>query len=212
MCGNASRCIGKYAYEKGLTDKTEITLETLAGVKTLRLDAENGRVNSVEVDMGTASFCCADVPAVGIGESAVLLPLTVCDRQWNITAVSVGNPHCVVFTRDIEKLDLPRIGAEFEKHPAFPERINTEFVELIDKTHLKMRVWERGSGETLACGTGACAVVSAAVKCGFCPADSFITVSLIGGELSVMCRRDYSLVMRGGANFVFEGEIPDAFG
>lgn len=211
MCGNASRCIGKYVYEKGLTEKSEITLETLAGVKTLHLNTEKGKVNSVSVAMGKASFTCADIPATGFGETAVLAPLTVCGREWQITAVSVGNPHCVVFTRDIDSLDLRRIGPEFENHPAFPERINTEFVEIIDKTHFKMRVWERGSGETLACGTGACASASAAVKCGLCAADEFITVSLLGGELGVKCAADYSLVMRGGAEFVFEGEVPDDF-
>lgn len=206
MCGNASRCIGKYVYEKGLTDKTDITLDTLAGQRQLHLDVFGGKVTSVSVDMGRASFSPKNVPVLSEKNEVVLEPVSLCGKDWKITCVSVGNPHCVIFTKGIDGLDLPDIGSNFENHTAFPERINTEFAELIDSTHIKMRVWERGSGETLACGTGASACVAAAVKCGLCPAEEFITVSLIGGELSIMCRSDYSLVMRGGASFVFEGE------
>lgn len=207
MCGNATRCIGKYVYEKGLTEKTEFTLETLGGIKQLRLEVKDGEVVSVTVDMGRADFKAADIPVIAETDEVVEQPLTVNGVTHLITCVSMGNPHCVIFTEGIDALELEKIGPSYENHPMFPERINTEFVEYISPRELKMRVWERGSGETLACGTGACATVSAAVKTGRCPSDEFIDVKLIGGTLKVMYKSDGTVIMKGPAAFAFEGEI-----
>ena len=207
MCGNATRCIGKYVYDKGLTDKTSITLETLSGIKYLDLDVENGEVKKVTVDMGKAVFTAKEIPVVSDKDEVVEEELTVGDRCDKITCVSMGNPHCVIFTENIADLDLEKIGPGYENNPKFPERINTEFAEYIDEKTLNMRVWERGSGETLACGTGACATVSAAVKTGRCKADEFITVKLIGGYLEIMYKSDGTVIMKGPAAFSFEGEI-----
>lgn len=207
MCGNATRCIGKYVYEKGMTDKTHFTLETLGGIKTLDLTVKDGIVEEVSVDMGKAIFEAKEIPVIFDKNEVVSEPLTVDGREWKITCVSMGNPHCVIFTDGIKDMPLEKIGPKFENHPMFPERINTEFVEYVDETHLKMRVWERGSGETLACGTGACATVSAAVKNGKCPADKFISVELIGGTLSVKYQSDGTVIMKGPAAFAFEGEV-----
>ncbi len=207
MCGNASRCIGKYVYEKGLTGKKEITLETLGGIKTLTLETDGKSVKSVSVDMGKAEFKAEKIPVIFEKDTVIDEPINVAGKEWRINCVSVGNPHCVIFTDDIMSLPLADIGPQFENHPMFPERINTEFTEITDRTHLKMRVWERGSGETMACGTGASATVSAAVKNGICDADVFVTVSLLGGDLSVMYRSDGTVIMKGPAEFVFEGEL-----
>ena len=207
MCGNATRCIGKFVYEKGLTDKTRFTLETLGGVKTLDLEVEDGEVVSVTVDMGKAVFTAKDIPVISDTDEVVEKELTVGGRTDKITCVSMGNPHCVIFTEGIDSFDLVRMGPAYENNALFPERINTEFVEYIDEKTLKMRVWERGSGETLACGTGACAVVSAAVKTGRCRADEFITVKLIGGDLQVKYQSDGTVIMKGPAAFSFEGEV-----
>lgn len=207
MCGNATRCIGKYVYEKGLTEKTEFTLETLGGIKQLRLEVKDGEVVSVTVDMGRADFKAEDIPVIAESSEVVEQPLTVNGVTHLITCVSMGNPHCVIFTEGIDALELEKIGPSYENHPMFPERINTEFAEYISPRELKMRVWERGSGETLACGTGACATVSAAVKTGRCPSDEFIDVKLIGGTLNVMYKSDGTVIMKGPAAFAFEGEI-----
>lgn len=207
MCGNATRCIGKYVYDKGLTDKTKFTLETLSGVKTLELDVKDGKVDSVTVDMGKAVFTASDIPVIADTQEVVEAPLDLCGRNDKMTCVSMGNPHCVIFTEGIDKLELEKIGPYYENYEKFPERINTEFVEYIDSRTLKMRVWERGSGETLACGTGACATVSAAVKTGRCPADEFIDVKLIGGTLRVKYCSDGTVIMKGPAEFAFEGEV-----
>ncbi|MBR4451065.1 MAG: diaminopimelate epimerase [Clostridia bacterium] len=207
MCGNATRCIGKFVYDKGLTDKTRITLETLSGIKILDLDVKDGKVEKVTVDMGKANFKAGEIPVISGSNEVVEQELTVGDRTDKITCVSMGNPHCVIFTEGIDSLELEKIGPGYENHPMFPERINTEFVEFIDPHTLKMRVWERGSGETLACGTGACATVSAAVKTGRCPADEFVTVKLIGGNLEIMYKTDGTVIMKGPAAFSFEGEI-----
>lgn len=207
MCGNGTRCVGKYVYDRGLTDKTEITLETLSGIKYLTLHPENGKVRSVTVDMGLCSFRPQDIP-IKSGSPLVKAPLEVCGKNWDITCVSMGNPHCVIFTDGIDSMPLEQIGPQFENHPLFPERVNTEFVETVDSTHLKMRVWERGSGETMACGTGACATVAAAVKCGVCAEDTPVTVSLLGGDLEIICSGG-RLLMTGPAEIVFDGEIKE---
>lgn len=207
MCGNASRCIGKYVYDKGLTDKTDITLETKSGIKKLHLNPENGKVKTVEVDMGEAILRPRDIPMNADGDSFVNKPVAVDGKEQNITAVSMGNPHAVIFTVSIDKLDLEKIGPSYENHPLFPERVNTEFCEVIDSRTLKMRVWERGSGETWACGTGACATAVAAVLNGFCKRDEEITLKLRGGDLKITYLSDNHVIMCGEAETVFEGEI-----
>ena len=208
MCGNGARCVGKFVYDKGLTDKTTVTLETLSGIKTLRLHVDNGEVKTVTVDMGKAEFSAKKVPAVFNGEEMIDSPISLAGDEWRATAVSMGNPHCVVFTdKEISSLDLERIGPEFENSPIFPDRVNTEFVNIKDSHTLCMRVWERGSGETLACGTGACAVAAAAVKCGISPFNEKITVKLSGGDLEIVCAEDYNITMTGPAEIAFEGEV-----
>ncbi len=207
MCGNGTRCVAKYVYEKGLTDKTCVTLETLAGIKTLDMDVEDGVVKSVSVQMGKADFKASDVPVIFGGDEMVSQKLSLECGEWVITCVSMGNPHCVTFVNDTKSLDLEKIGPQFEHNPIFPERVNTEFIKVIDDATLEMRVWERGSGETLACGTGACASVAAAVKNGICEMNKEITVKLLGGDLKITCGSDYSITMRGPAEFSYEGEV-----
>ncbi len=207
MCGNGTRCVAKYVYEKGLTDKTCVTLETLAGIKTLDMDIEDGVVKSVSVQMGKADFKASDVPVIFGGDEMVSQKLSLECGEWVITCVSMGNPHCVTFVNDTKSLDLEKIGPQFEHNPIFPERVNTEFIKVIDDATLEMRVWERGSGETLACGTGACASVAAAVKNGICEMNKEITVRLLGGDLKITCGSDYSITMRGPAEFSYEGEV-----
>lgn len=164
MCGNGIRCVGKYLYDSGRVRKDEMRIATKSGIKTLRVFASGGRVENVTVDMGPAAFAPAEIPAAVEGLPEVIdYPLEVGGREYRITCVSMGNPHCVVFCRNLDTLPLDKIGPLFERHPLFPERINTEFVEVIDRRTVRMRVWERGSGETMACGTGACASAVAAV-------------------------------------------------
>ena len=206
MCGNATRCIGKFVYDKGLTDKKEITLETLSGIKYLTLKTENGKVQEVTVDMGKVSFEARQIPIDADGEF-VKREIVVEGKTYEATGVNVGNPHCVVFVDDTDSFPLHTIGPKVENHPLFPERINTEFVRVIDETTLQMRVWERGSGETMACGTGACATAAAAVKNGICKADTEITVKLLGGDLKIVVKSDKTVFMTGPAEFVFEGEL-----
>lgn len=208
MCGNGIRCVGKFVYDKGLVpaDKTTITIDTLSGVKTLELTVKDGKVQSARVDMGAAILKPADIPAVFDGDAMLDTPLQVDGKIWNVTAVSMGNPHCVTFVDDVDGLELEKIGPHFERHPAFPERVNTEFVKVIDDHTLQMRVWERGSGETWACGTGACATVVAACENGYCKKGEDITVRLRGGDL-VIRYTDETVIMIGPAATVFEGEI-----
>jgi len=206
MCGNATRCIGKFVYDKGLTNKKEITLETLSGIKYLTLKTENGKVKEVTVDMGKVSFESTEIPIDADGEF-VKREIIVDGKTYEATGVNVGNPHCVVFVNDTDSFPLHTVGPKFENHPLFPERINTEFVKIIDETTLQMRVWERGSGETMACGTGACATAAAAVKNGICKAETEITVKLLGGDLKIVVKNDKTVFMTGPAEFVFEGEL-----
>lgn len=205
MCGNGIRCVGKYLFESGIARKSNITIETLSGIKELSLECDGERVVSVTVEMGKAEFNSALVPVISEKAEVINEPLCVNGREYRITAVSMGNPHAVVFCDDVKNLDLEKIGPGFEKHKAFPESVNTEFIKVINETSLEMRVFERGSGETFACGTGACGAVAAAVRNGFCPADREITVSLLGGKLFITCRSDGSVAMRGGAVKVYEG-------
>lgn len=208
MCGNGSRCVAKYCYDKGLTHKQRFTLETLAGIKTLSLTVEGGVTKSVSVGMGKAGFAADKVPVIWDGGEVVNKKLSLSSGEWLITCVTMGNPHCITFIdRSPRELDLERIGPEFENNAIFPERVNTEFIRVIDSHTLEMRVWERGSGETLACGTGACASVAAAVKNGYCAAGDEITVKLLGGDLNITCSPDYDITMRGPAEIAFEGEV-----
>ena len=211
MCGNATRCIGKYVYDKGLTDHTEITLETNSGIKYLTLSTENGKVNTVTVDMGKAVLVPKDIPVNSGLDRFISQPLTVDGRKWDVTCVSMGNPHAVIFTDGIDSLELEKIGPLFENHELFPNRINTEFIEVLDAHTLNMRVWERGSGETHACGTGACASAVAAVLNGFCPRDEEILIHLRGGDLAITYKSDETVIMRGPAEFICEGKVEDEY-
>ena len=193
MCGNGIRCVGKYVYDKGYTDKTSLTIETLSGIRDLKLHIRKGKVRTVTVDMGKA-----------IAGDETVLPGRA-DRVEYVP-VSVGNPHAVIFVEDISSVPLETMGPSIEKHPAFPGGVNVEFVQLIADQKLRMRVWERGSGITMACGTGACASAAAAVKKGLCRAEEPITVDLDGGSLDITVAENGSVLMTGPAEFVYEGE------
>lgn len=206
MCGNATRCIGKYMYERGIAKKPVVTLETLSGIKTLTLTAENDTVTAVQVDMGAPILEPEKIPVKLDGDRAVNVEHMLAGKLQKFTCVSMGNPHCVIFTENIDALDLEKIGPAHENDPLFPERVNTEFVEVLDGRTLKMRVWERGSGETLACGTGACATAVAAVLCGYCKLDTDITLKLRGGDLIIRYTGE-TVLMTGPATVVFEGEV-----
>ena len=205
MCGNAIRCVAPYLSDHGLTDKDVITVETLSGIKTLRLFKQNGKVARVSVEMGVADFTPAAIPVLTDKAEMVEEPVTVLGRSYRMTAVSMGNPHAVIFTSGVASLDLASMGPTFETLPIFPERVNTEFAEILDDKTILMRVWERGSGETFACGTGASALVAAAVKTGRAKEGEEITVRLIGGDLTIKVNADYAVTMTGGATEVYQG-------
>lgn len=205
MCGNAVRCVGKYAYEHGLVSGASMTLETLSGIKTLELSPENGRVSRVTVNMGKPELRGLKIPTALDGE-ILERPVRVGCDEYEITCVSMGNPHCTVFVPSVDKLDLEDLGPKFEHDPMFPERVNVGFVEVIDKHTLKARIWERGSGETMACGSGACAAVAAAVRTGRVPMGQEVRVELPGGALSV-CWTQEGMTLTGDAARVFTGEI-----
>lgn len=207
MCGNASRCIGKYVYEKGLTDKNVVTLETLGGIKKLNMTVVDKKVTEVEVNMGEAILNPKDIPVNINKEKIVNEKITVDNKEFNVTCVSMGNPHCIVYMDNIDDLEIEKIGPKFENHELFPERINTEFLEVIDRNTIKMRVWERGSGETYACGTGACAATVASVLNNYCNIDEEVTVKLLGGDLKIKYLSNGLVYMTGPAEFVFEGRI-----
>lgn len=204
MCGNGIRCVAKYVYDSGIAKKDVLHIETKSGIKICRVHVENGEVTTVTVDMGKAELVPAKIPVDFPGDTAVKEKITVLDKEYEVTCVSMGNPHCVVF-EDPDSLDLPQIGALFENAPVFPERVNTEFVQKIGERTLKMRVWERGSGETLACGTGACAAAAAAVAQGMFPRGEDITVQLRGGTLTINVGE--TVFMTGEAKIVFTGEV-----
>lgn len=208
MCGNASRCVGKFVYEKGMTDKTELSLETLAGTKNLKLWLnDKNQVEKVTVDMGEPILDAKSIPTI-FSQSPVIKQLFSVDKHttYEVTCVSMGNPHTVIFMDDIDKLDISKIAPHIENSAFFPNRTNTEFIEKISDNYLKMRVWERGSGETLACGTGACAAAVAANLNGL--ADRKVTIQLLGGELEIEWREeDNHVFLTGDAVTVFEGEI-----
>ena len=204
MCGNGIRCVAKYVYANALTDKTSISVETLGGIKYLDLTVEDGKVSLVRVDMGRPEFRADQIPIICEAE-VIDEPIVVDGMEYRITGVSMGNPHAVVFLEDLEGLDIEKIGPKFENHERFPKRINTEFVRVIDRGMIEMRVWERGSGETLACGTGACAAAAASILNGL--AERRVTVKLRGGSLTVEWDEESGKIyMTGPAEVVFDGE------
>ncbi len=209
MCGNGIRCVGKYVYDNGLTDQTRISIETLAGIKYLELFTDGGKVTHVRVDMGEPILTPALIPVLSDEKDLVRdQAIRVAGREWRMTCVSMGNPHCVVPAPDVAELDLEEIGPQFEHLDIFPDKVNTEFILVRDRQNIDMRVWERGSGETLACGTGACASVTACILNGW--TDRSVRVHLLGGELLIEWDRDTNKVfMTGPAETVFQGIWPD---
>ncbi len=212
MCGNGIRCVAKYVYDKGLTDKLSISIISAGQIKYLDLTVEKDRKNPrgsvklVRVNMGHPILDPALIPVIASGDKVIGEPITVKGLDYNMTCVSMGNPHAVIFTEGVKELDLEKIGPDFENHALFPKRVNTEFVEVLDKTHVFMRVWERGTGETLACGTGACATAVACILNGL--TNEQVSVGLLGGELEIEWNREKNLVfMTGPAAIVYEGEI-----
>jgi diaminopimelate epimerase len=207
MCGNGIRCVAKYVYDYGLTDQTRIRVDTKSGIKVLDLTiGEDGKVSFVRVNMGSPELTAAKIPIISEREQVVAEPVEVGGVTYAITGVSMGNPHVVVYLEDVKGLDIEKVGPLFEHHERFPDRINTEFIRVTDRENLEMRVWERGSGETLACGTGACAAAVASMVNGY--TEDEVTVHLLGGDLRVRWDREENLVyMTGPAAVAFEGEI-----
>ena len=212
MCGNGIRCVAKYAYDYGIVHKTQISVATRSGIKYLDLTVKDGKVSQVKVNMGAPILTASQIPVVSEKEEVINEPLEVKGETYYITAVSMGNPHAIVYMTDVDHLDIEKIGPSFENHVAFPDRVNTEFVEVLDEHTVKMRVWERGSGETLACGTGACAVAVASILNERVDGDKPVTVKLLGGDLEIYWNRQENLVyMTGPATTVFDGEIDLSF-
>lgn len=206
MCGNGIRCVGKYVYDYGIAKKPRISVETLAGIKYLDFTIENDKVKLVKVDMGSPELVPANIPVVADGEVCIDEPIVVDGVEYHMTCVSMGNPHAVVYIDDVKGLEIEKVGPKFENHECFPRRVNTEFVRVIDRNTVEMRVWERGSGETLACGTGACAVAVASILNGH--TENKVTVKLLGGDLFIEWDRDANKVyMTGPAEVSFDGEI-----
>ena len=206
MCGNGIRCVAKYVYDYGLTDKTQISVETLGGIKYLDLTVEDGKVVLVKVDMGKPELKSDLIPIISENEKVIDEPIEVDGQVYHMTGVSMGNPHTVIYVDDVKNLDLEKIGPKFENHERFPKRINTEFVHCIDRNTVEMRVWERGSGETLACGTGACAVAVASILNNL--TDTRVTVKLLGGDLQIeWYQKKNHVFMTGPAKVVFDGVI-----
>lgn len=206
MCGNGIRCVGKFVYDNGLTDKTTVKIDTLSGTKILDLSVENGKVTKAKVNMGSPILNAKDIPVIFSKEKVIAEDVVINGIKYSITCVSMGNPHVIVYVDSTDDLKIEDIGPYFEKNSMFPEQVNTEFVQVVDRQNLKMRVWERGSGETLACGTGACASLVATVLNGLC--DETATLHLLGGALKITWDRADDLVfMEGPATTVFTGEI-----
>ena len=206
MCGNGIRCVAKYVYDKGLTDKKNISIETKSGIKELELTVEDGKVSLVKVNMGAPILKAKDIPVDVDTEKCIDSDINVDGKDYKITCVSMGNPHGVVFVDSVADIDIEKIGPKFENHPMFPDRVNTEFVQVLNRHEVNMRVWERGSGETLACGTGTCATVVACVLNGL--TDDEVTVHLLGGDLFIKYDRENDTVwMTGPAVIAFEGTI-----
>ena len=206
MCGNGIRCVAKYVYDYGLTHKTSVTVNTASGIKYLDLTIENGKAVQIRVNMGTPILEASKIPVISEKEKVIDEPIVAGNKEYRITAVSMGNPHAVTYIDDVKGLDIEKIGPQFEHHSIFPDRVNTEFVKVLDRNTVEMRVWERGSGETLACGTGACAVAVASILNGY--TEDEVTVKLLGGDLKIYWDRKENLVyMTGPAEVVFDGEI-----
>lgn len=207
MCGNGIRCVAKYVYDKGLTDKKNLTIETKSGIKELELTVEAGKVSLVKVNMGAPILKSKDIPVSVDTEECIDADINVDGKDYKITCVSMGNPHAVTFIdEDVNKFPIDKVGPKFENHPMFPDRVNTEFVQVLNRHEVNMRVWERGSGETFACGTGTCATVVACVLNGL--TNEEITVHLLGGDISVKYDRENDTVwMTGPAVIAFEGTI-----
>ena len=207
MCGNATRCVGKYVHDKGLTDKTVITLETLAGIKILKLNLnDDGEVDTVEVNMGSPELVPKNIPIDSELDRFIQESVIVDGKEYKVTGVSMGNPHAVTYVDDVNAVEIEKLGPKFENHKLFPRRINTEFAQIVDRKTIKMRVWERGAGETLACGTGACATMAAANLSDL--VDDCVDLVLIGGTLNIRWdKQENNIYMTGPAKFVFDGEI-----
>lgn len=207
MCGNATRCVGKFVHDRGLTDKTEITLETLAGIKILKLNLDdNGDVDTVTVNMGSPELVPKNIPINSDLDRFIQEEITVDNKTYRVTGVSMGNPHAVTFVDDVNSIEIEKLGPKFENHPLFPRRINTEFAQIVNDSTIKMRVWERGAGETLACGTGACATMVAAKLSGLVGSEA--DLELLGGTLHIKWdESDNNVYMTGPARFVFDGVI-----
>jgi diaminopimelate epimerase len=207
MCGNATRCVGKYVHDKGLTDKTTVTLETLAGIKILKLNLDDkGEVETVCVNMGQPELVPKNIPINSELDRFIQQPVTVDGKEYLVTGVSMGNPHAITYIDDVDNLEIEKIGPKFENHELFPRRINTEFAQIVDRKTIKMRVWERGAGETLACGTGACATMVAANLSDL--VDDEADLVLIGGTLHIRWdKEENNIYMTGPAKFVFDGTI-----
>lgn len=206
MCGNGVRCVAKYAYDHGIVKDTSITIETKSGIKSLELTVEDGVMTYASVNMGQAILEPAKIPMKAEGKDFIAQKIVVDGKEYEATCVSMGNPHCVVFTEGIDDLDLEAIGPGFENHELFPDRVNTEFVEVINENTIKMRVWERGSGETISCGTGTCASAVAAVLNGYCKRGAEIEVRIRGGKLYDTYLENGEVLMKGPATTVFNGE------
>ena len=212
MCGNGIRCVAKYVFDYGIVNKTSISIATRSGIKYLDLSVKDGRVSMVKVNMGSPILTASQIPVVSSKEEVIDEPLEVEGTTYRITAVSMGNPHAIVYMDDVDSLVIGKIGPAFENHIAFPDRVNTEFVKVLDSHTVQMRVWERGSGETLACGTGACAVAVASILNGLTDGTQPVTVKLLGGNLQIFWDRQENLVyMTGPASTVFDGEIDLSF-
>lgn len=206
MCGNGIRCVGKFAYDNGLTNREELTIETLAGIKKIKLEVQNDKVNIVTVDMGEPILEGEKIPVISDKTPVINLKIEAVDKEFYATCVSMGNPHTVIILDDIDKFDIEKYGKEIENNSKFPNNTNVEFIKIEDRKHIKMRVWERGTGETLACGTGACSAVVAGVLNGV--VDRSVMVTLLGGNLQIEWKKeDNHVYMTGSAVTVFEGEF-----
>lgn len=206
MCGNGIRCVAKYVYDHGMTDKTSLVIESAGKLKYLELTVENGKVSMVRVNMGTPELTAVNIPVLSENEQVIDEPIIVSGKEYRMTCVSMGNPHAIVFVDNVKNFELEKIGPCFENHERFPKRVNAEFVRVIDRNTVEMRVWERGTGETLACGTGSTATAVACILNGL--TDNSVTVKLLGGDLLIEWDRETNQVyMTGPATTVFEGEI-----
>lgn len=206
MCGNGIRCVGKFIYDKGLTNKTTLKIETLAGIKELKLNLKKGKVDTVRVNMGEPILEAEKIPVISSEKIVQNLKLEIEERKFNFTCVSMGNPHAITFVENVEDFEVEKYGSKIEVNERFPQKINVEFIEIVNKNHIKMRVWERGSGETLACGTGACASVVAGIINNLI--ERKVVVELLGGCLEIEWNKeDNHIYMTGPAVTVYEGEL-----